>query len=87
MSYQVMKLTHIMQRRFYRKSTLERLIEAEQSLKEKILSFFKGASSDYADTPELSAAAKRYYRTYKKLFDQFAARNAQNNAVETAPSN
>lgn len=64
------------------KYTLEKLIEAEPSLKEKILNFFKGASVDYADVPKLSGAAKRYYRTYKKLFDEFSARNAENNAME-----
>ena len=64
------------------KYTLEKLIEAEPSLKDKILSFFKGASTDYADTPSLSGAAKKYYRTYKKLFDEFSTRNAQSNANE-----
>ena len=66
------------------RNTLERLIEAKPSLKDKILSFFKGASGDYADIPKLSAAAKKYYRTYKKLFDEFSARNAQNIAAENA---
>ncbi|MBQ7327170.1 MAG: hypothetical protein IJW93_06840 [Clostridia bacterium] len=66
------------------RNTLERLIEAKPSLKDKILSFFKGASDDYADTPKLSATAKKYYRTYKKLFDEFSARNAQNSAAENA---
>lgn len=64
------------------KYTLEKLIEAEPSLKDKILSFFKGAEADYADVPKLSGAAKKYYRTYKKLFDEFSARNAQSNANE-----
>ena len=64
------------------KYTLEKLIEAEPTLKDKILSFFKGASTDYADVPKLSGAAKKYYRTYKKLFDDFSARNAQSNANE-----
>ena len=64
------------------KYTLEKLLEAEPTLKDKILSFFKGASTDYADVPKLSAAAKKYYRTYKKLFDEFSARNAENNAIE-----
>ena len=49
-------------------------------MKERILSFFKGASSDYADAPRLSGAAKKYYRTYKKLFDSFAEGNYQGNA-------
>lgn len=62
--------------------TLERLVEAEPSLKEKILSFFKGASEDYKSVPKLSRAARSYYKTYKKLFDEFAERNFQNNATE-----
>lgn len=64
------------------KYTLEKLLEAEPTLKDKILSFFKGAGKDYADVPKLSGAAKKYYRTYKKLFDEFSARNAENNAIE-----
>ena len=66
------------------RNTLEKLIEAEPTLKDKILSFFKGAEADYADVPKLSGAAKRYYRTYKKLFDEFSARNAQSNSSENA---
>ena len=62
--------------------TLERLVEAEPSLKDKILSFFKGASEDYKSVPKLSRAARSYYKTYKKLFDEFAERNFQNNATE-----
>ena len=62
------------------KHTLERLVAAEPTLKERILSFFKGASTDYADSPKLSGAAKKYYRTYKKLFDSFAEGNYQGNA-------
>ena len=64
------------------KYTLEKLLEEEPTLKDKILSFFKGASTDYADVPKLSGTAKKYYRTYKKLFDEFSARNAENNAIE-----
>lgn len=62
--------------------TLERLVEAEPTLKDKILSFFKGASEDYKSVPKLSRAARSYYKTYKKLFDEFAERNFQNNATE-----
>ena len=64
------------------KYTLEKLLEAEPTLKDKILSFFKGASTDYADVPKLAGAAKKYYRTYKKLFDEFSARNVESNAIE-----
>ena len=66
------------------KYTLEKLLEAEPTLKDKILSFFKGASTDYADVPKLSSAAKRYYKTYKKLFDEFSARNVESNSMENA---
>ena len=66
------------------RNTLEKLIEAEPTLKDKILSFFKGAEADYADVPKLSGAAKKYYRTYKKLFEEFSARNAQSNSSENA---
>ena len=44
----------------------------------------KNFATDCADVPKLSGAAKRYYRTYKKLFDEFSARNADNNASENA---
>ena len=69
------------------KHTLERLVAAEPTLKERILSFFKGASSDYADTPKLSRVAKKYYRTYKKLFDSFAEGNYQGNAYGNIAKN
>ena len=64
--------------------TLEKLLEAEPTLKDKILNFFKGASKDYADVPKLSKAAKKYYKTYKKLFDEFSNRNAGNNEAENS---
>ena len=69
------------------KHSLEKLLEAEPTLKDKILSFFKGASTDYADVPKLSNAAKKYYKTYKKLFDEFSARNYESNAISTEKSN
>lgn len=66
------------------KNTLERIVEAEPGLKDKILTFFKGAESDYADTPKLSGSAKWYYKKFKKMFDEFSARNAQSNSSENA---
>ena len=38
---------------------LERLVRVEPSLKDKILSFFKGASEDYKSVPKLSKAARQ----------------------------
>lgn len=68
------------------KNTLEKLLEAEPTMKEKILSFFKRAETDYADVPKLSRAAKRYYNTYKKLFDEFSAKNQNSNSLENPTS-
>lgn len=55
----------------------ERIVEAEPGIKERILSFFKGASADYADVPKLSGSAKWYYKKFKKMFDDFSARNSE----------
>ena len=56
------------------RQTLERIVEAEPGIKDRILSFFKGASADYADVPKLSGSAKWYYKKFKKIFDDFSAR-------------
>ncbi len=70
------------------RNTLERLVQKEPSPKEKILSFFRGASKDYTADDRLARASRRYYKTFKKLFDEFSQRNKQRNAedgdVETA---
>lgn len=62
------------------KNVLEKLLEVEPTLKDKILNFFKNASND--PNERLSGYAKKFYRTYKKMFDSFAERNAQANASE-----
>ena len=64
------------------RAILERLVADKPTLKDKILNFFKGAAADYADDVKLSAEAKKLYRQYKKLFDEFSAHNADTNAVE-----
>ena len=74
--------SYFAERMLTNKQTLERIIEAEPGLKDRILSFFKGASADYADAPKLSGSAKWYYKKFKKMFDEFSARNQQNNASE-----
>ncbi len=60
---------------------LRSLIEQKPTLKEKILSHFKKAGKDYEQSPRLSGAAKKYYRTYRKLFDKFSKRNFDNNVA------
>ncbi len=64
------------------KNILEYLVKEKPKLADRILSFFKKASSDYEGFPRLSKAARSYYKTYKKLFDEFSERNFQNNATE-----
>ena len=59
------------------RQTLERIVKAEPGIKERILSFFKGASADYADIPKLSGSAKWYYKKFKKMFDDFSTRNSE----------
>ena len=60
---------------------LEKLLEDKPTLMDKILNFFKGAESDYADDERLSKEARKLYRHYKKLFDKFAERNHDNNLL------
>lgn len=64
------------------KNILEYLVKEKPKLADRILSFFKKASSDYEGFPRLSKAARSYYKTYKKLFDELSERNFQNNATE-----
>ena len=71
---------HYIEGQLKNKNLLEALLSDEPTLKDKILSFFKGASTDYAGNAELSGAAKRLYRRYKKLFDSFSAKNQGTNA-------
>lgn len=71
---------------FANKGVLESLSAKVPSIKERILSFLEGAKADYAGTPKLEGAAKRYYKTYKKMFDEFAERNAGANAEEARRS-
>lgn len=64
------------------RAILEKLVSDKPKLKDMILDFFTKAKSDYSGEDKLDAAAKRLYRQYKKLFDEFSARNADTNAVE-----
>lgn len=74
---------HFAEQTLANKNILERLVTKKPSLKQKILAFFKGAKSDYQGDAKLTGAAARLYKQYKKLFDEFAAKNQQRNAVET----
>lgn len=65
--------------------TLEKLCADKPTLKEKILSFFRGAETDYQGDAKLTKAAKQLYAQYKKLFDSFAAKGRGSNAMDLMP--
>ena len=66
---------HFAEQTLSNKNILERLVEKKKTLKDKALSFFKKARADYQNDERLTGAAARLYRQYKKLFDEFSARN------------
>ncbi len=75
---------HFAEQTLSNKNILERLIEKKATLKDKILGFFKKARTDYKGDEKLTGAAARLYRQYKKLFDEFSARNQRYLGVENA---
>ena len=54
------------------KDIMKHLLSDKPSLKERILDFFKGAVKDYQKVPKLERQAARYYKQFKKWFDDFA---------------
>ena len=66
---------HFAEQTLSNKNILERLVEKKKTLKDKVLSFFKKARTNYQNDERLTGAAARLYRQYKKLFDEFSARN------------
>ena len=75
---------HFAEQTLSNKNILERLVRKKQTLKEKILGFFKKARTDYQSDERLTGAAARLYRQYKKLFDEFSARNQRYLGTENA---
>lgn len=73
---------HFAEQTLANKNILERLVADKPTVKEKILSFFKKSTTDYSEDTKLTGAAKKLYNQYKKLFDEFAARNQQGNLLE-----
>ena len=74
---------HFAEQTLSNKNILERLVQKKQTLKDKILGFFRKARTDYQSDERLTGAAARLYRQYKKLFDEFSARNQRYLGVET----
>lgn len=64
--------------------TLERLLDDAPTVKDRILDFLRGAKGD--TDAQRSAAARRLFFKYKRLFDKFAQQNAQNIAAERMPT-
>ena len=62
------------------------ILDGEPSLKDRVLSFFKGAPKRYDFAPEMDPAAKKWLREYKKLFDQVANHNAGASVAENLNS-
>ena len=56
-------------------AALDLLLGKKKTLKEKILSFFKGAIKKYFGDEVLSKEARKFYRSFKKMFDAFAEKN------------
>lgn len=73
---------HFAEQTLANKNILERLVADKPTVKEKILSFFKKSTTDYSEDAKLTGAAKKLYKQYKKLFDEFTARNQQGNLLE-----
>jgi hypothetical protein len=61
---------------------LRYLVADRPSLKQRILSFFKKASADYAGVPKLEGYAKKYLKQYKAAFEALAAENRSVSARE-----
>lgn len=75
---------HFAEQTLSNKNILERLVQKKQTLKDKILGFFRKARTDYQSDERLTGAAARLYRQYKKLFDEFSTRNQRYLGVENA---
>lgn len=78
---------HFAEQTLSNKNILERLVVKKPTVKEKILNFFKSSSKDYKEDVKLTGAANKLFKQYKKLFDEFSARNQGTNAVETTKTN
>lgn len=78
---------HFAEQTLSNKNILERLVAKKPTVKEKILNFFKSSSKDYKEDVKLTGAANKLFKQYKKLFDEFSARNQGTNAVETTKTN
>ncbi len=75
---------HFAEQTLSNKNILERLVADKPTIKDKVLVFFKKSTTDYSEDSKLTGAAKKLYKQYKKLFDDFVAHNQGRNAAETS---
>ena len=75
---------HFAEQTLSNKNILERLVADKPTIKDKVLGFFKKSTTDYSEDSKLTGAAKKLYKQYKKLFDDFVAHNQGRNATETS---
>ncbi len=66
---------------------MKHLVSETPSLKQRILDFFKGAKADYRDIPNLDRQAAKYYRQYKKWFDEYAGNRRYKTMGDAAYAN
>lgn len=78
---------HFAEQTLANKNVLERLVAKKPTLKKKILNFFKKSSVDYSEDTKLTGAAKKLFKQYQKLFNDFSARNKGTNATEISVVN
>ena len=57
------------------------LTEEQPTIKDKIMGFFNKSARTYADDSNLSSAARKFARQYRKLFQQVADRDYQSNSA------
>ena len=62
----------------------EYVLSEEPSLKDRVISFFKGANKKYSFEPGMTAAAKKWLKEYKRLFNEVSAYNKGANAAQNA---
>ena len=62
----------------------EFVLSEEQSLADRVLSFFRGANKKYSFEPGMTKAAKKWLNEYKKLFNEVSAYNKGMNVAENA---
>ena len=72
---------------FHNSEVWDYVLSEEPSLKDRVLSFFKGANKKYSFEPGMTAAAKKWLKEYKRLFNELGTYNkGQNTAENTVAS-